>query len=66
MTGESGYHVQYDHETVAFLRAAGVSVKHLKLADIGVRGNGHFMFLEKNSDEIAGLVREWLESKIAE
>lgn len=66
MTSESGYHVQYDHETVAFLAAAGVPVKHLELADIGIRGNGHFMFLEKNSNEIAGVVREWLEMVVDE
>jgi hypothetical protein len=32
----------------------------IRLADVGVRGNGHMMMLEKNSDDIAGVMRGWL------
>lgn len=62
VTGESGYHSHYDHATVSYMRQAGVNVEHMKLSDMGIKGNGHFMFLEKNSDEIAEAVLKWLRS----
>ena len=33
----------------------------LKLADIGIKGNGHFMFLEKNNQDIAAAINHSLE-----
>ncbi len=63
VTTESGYHAVYDHCTVEYLRQAGVkAVEHLELAKVGVMGNGHFMFMEKNNLEIAGLVEKWINS----
>jgi hypothetical protein len=32
----------------------------IKLGDAGIHGNGHMMMLEKNSDDIARVMREWL------
>lgn len=61
VTGEAGYHAVYDWCTVAFLREAGVDVDWIDLPDVGVLGNGHFMFLERNSEDIWGLVGAWLE-----
>lgn len=60
VTGESGYHAFYDHATVAFLRQAGVDVTWLNLPEVNVRGNGHFMFLEKNNIEVAEHIHDWL------
>lgn len=64
VTGESGYHSYYDHATVEYLQEAGVKVEHMKLVDLGVNGNGHFMFLERNSNDIAVAIQTWLKSKI--
>jgi hypothetical protein len=50
---------------VAFLEQAGVHVDFIKLADIGIRGNGHLMMLEKNSDQIAQVVAAWLDKALA-
>jgi pimeloyl-ACP methyl ester carboxylesterase len=61
LTAEASYHAPYDHCTANFLRQAGVNLDHIFLADIGIRGNGHMLMLEKNSDEIAGVVARWLE-----
>ncbi|CAE7211883.1 hypothetical protein CFE70_009489 [Pyrenophora teres f. teres 0-1] len=62
VTSESGFHAVYDQCTVAFLRQAGVvGAEHLRLEDVGFRGNGHFMFLEKNSEEIWEWVNGWME-----
>lgn len=63
MTTESSYHAQYDWCTVRFLRQAGVKTDHLELGKAGVHGNGHMVFLEKNSDKVAGAVLEWLEQE---
>ena len=42
------------------LRQAGVRHTWLKLEDIGIDGNSHFMFIEENSDQVAGVVLNWL------
>ena len=36
----------------------------MKLADIGIRGNGHMMMMEKNSDAIAQVIAEWLDKNL--
>jgi len=57
---EASYHASYDHCTVKYLRQAGVSVTFMRLAERNIRGNGHMMMLEKNSDEIAAAMMSWL------
>ena len=58
---EASYHASYDHCTVAYLRQAGVSrLRFVRLADVGIRGNGHMLMLEKNNMEIAAILEEWL------
>ncbi|KAF8850068.1 alpha/beta-hydrolase [Acephala macrosclerotiorum] len=60
-TGAASYHATYDHSIVAFLEQAGCEkVEHMKLADLGIHGNGHMLFLEKNSDEIAEALDSWI------
>ena len=59
-TGEASSHASYDDFTVQFLRQAGVTVEHLKLADEGIHGNGHLQFLEKNNLEIIELLEKWI------
>jgi pimeloyl-ACP methyl ester carboxylesterase len=60
VTGEASYHATYDHCTAQYLRAAGVEVDFVRLEERGIRGNGHMLTLERNSDEIAELVADWL------
>lgn len=61
-TSESGFNAFYDHCTVAFLKQAGArKVEHLRLEEVGILGNGHMQFMEKNSEEIVRYVEEgWL------
>jgi pimeloyl-ACP methyl ester carboxylesterase len=59
VTGEASYHAVYDQHTVRFLREAGVTVDHLALASIGIRGNGHLMPMELNNDQIASAISRW-------
>ncbi|ORY17461.1 Alpha/Beta hydrolase protein [Clohesyomyces aquaticus] len=61
LTGEASYHMAYDYCTAGFMRQAGVKVEHVELGDVGVHGNGHMMFMEKNNLDIAERVHDWLE-----
>jgi pimeloyl-ACP methyl ester carboxylesterase len=62
---EASYHASYDHCTAAYLRQAGVStVDFIRLADVGIRGNGHMLMLEKNSSDIAGVIAKWLQESV--
>ncbi|KAI9147271.1 putative secreted lipase-like protein 2 [Paramyrothecium foliicola] len=60
ITGEASVHVTYDHCVVDYMKQVGGKPEYIKLADRGIKGNGHFMHLEKNSDEIADVVSEWI------
>lgn len=63
-TAPSSIHVTYDHCLIAYLRQAGVKdVTWQLLQDIGIYGNGHFSFIEKNNLVIASLALEWLKGK---
>jgi len=64
LTAEASYHAPYDHCTSAFLHQAGVEHDFVRLADIGIRGNGHMMMLEKNNLDIAAYLRGWIERRI--
>jgi hypothetical protein len=57
---EASYHASYDHCTAQYLTQAGVKNTYVRLADVGIHGNGHMMMLEKNSDAIAGVMADWL------
>jgi len=64
LTSEASYHAPYDHCTVKYLEQAGVHPNWIKLADIGIHGNGHMMMLEKNNQEIAGAMSRWLDKAL--
>jgi pimeloyl-ACP methyl ester carboxylesterase len=60
ITSEASYHAPYDHCTVQFLQQAGVKSTWIKLADRGIRGNSHMMMVEKNNQDSAAVIDEWL------
>jgi pimeloyl-ACP methyl ester carboxylesterase len=64
LTAQASYHAPYDHCTTQFLRQAGVTLDHIYLADVGIKGTGHMLMIEKNSDEIAGVVADWLHANL--
>jgi len=66
LTAEASYHAPYDHCTSKFLRQAGVEHDFVRLVDVGIRGNGHMMMLEKNNLVIAGFLRDWLEKRVVQ
>ena len=50
-------------EYAGALKAAGGSVDVVDLPDAGIKGNSHMMMMDKNSDQIAGLIQKWLVGK---
>ena len=61
---EASFYAGYNHCNVGYLRQAGVPVEFVKLADIGIKGNGHMMMMEKNSDDIARVIADWLDKTV--
>jgi pimeloyl-ACP methyl ester carboxylesterase len=62
---EASYHATYDHCTVAYLKQARVSrVDFIRLADVGIKGNGHMLMLERNNMAIAALIEKWLRESV--
>jgi pimeloyl-ACP methyl ester carboxylesterase len=66
LTSESGYNTLWDPCTHAYLDQAGVEHTWIRLEELGIRGNGHFHFIERNSDRVAGVVRDWLATHVQE
>jgi pimeloyl-ACP methyl ester carboxylesterase len=64
LAAEASFYAPYNHCTVGYLKQAGVNVSLVKLAEIGLRGNGHMMMMEKNSDAIAQVIVEWLDQNV--
>ena len=53
------------NSNVAFLKQVGCSAEMVRLRDYGIVGNGNLMLLEKNNHEVFGVVRDWLDRKVA-
>lgn len=60
VTGETSVFATYAHSIANFLTNAGAAVDHLDLPTYGIRGNGHGMIYEKNSDDVLKVVLYWL------
>ena len=64
VTTESSQHAVYDHCTSKYLAQAGVPNTFVRLEDVGIRGNGHMLMIEKNNLEIAEFIATWVEKSI--
>ena len=64
VTSEASFHAAYDYCTVLYLQQAGVSVDFMNLPQEKIRGNAHFLFLEKNNLAIAAKIEKWLKTRI--
>lgn len=49
---------------VALINKNGGNATVIYLPDKGIRGNTHFMFMDKNNMEVAGVIFEWIESNV--
>lgn len=61
---ESSYHAVYDHCTAKYLAQAGVPNTFVRLEEVGIRGNGHMLMIEKNNLEIADFIEKWISKNI--
>ena len=52
---------EVDGAIVTWLNGNGAKADFCFLGDRGIVGNGHMLMLEDNSDEIAGIILDWLE-----
>jgi pimeloyl-ACP methyl ester carboxylesterase len=59
VTSEASYHAVYDHCTAKYLSQAGAKVDFIRLEQIGIKGNGHMMMLEKNNLDVARVLSNW-------
>ncbi|EEY16014.1 conserved hypothetical protein [Verticillium alfalfae VaMs.102] len=59
-TGEASVHITYDHCIIDYLKQVGGKPEWIKLEDLAIRGNGHFLHQERNSEEIADVVLQWI------
>jgi pimeloyl-ACP methyl ester carboxylesterase len=59
VTGEASAFARFDRHLVAFLQQAGCSVSLVRLAEHGVRGNGHGIMLERNHEQALTVLTEW-------
>ena len=60
VVSEASMHAAYCHCTSRFLSQAGVQHEFVRLENVGIRGNGHMMMLEKNNLEIAQFLQQWI------
>ncbi|KAF2163122.1 hypothetical protein M409DRAFT_68742 [Zasmidium cellare ATCC 36951] len=60
LTTQASYHAVYDYCTAEYFKQGGVDVEWIHLPNVGIYGNGHFMFLERNSFGIARFVEPWI------
>lgn len=65
LTGEASVHITYDRCVLLFLQQAGVKADWIKLADVGIKGNSHFSFQEKNNLQIAAVANKWIMARAA-
>ena len=64
VTSEASYHAGYDYCTVRYLQQGGVRTTYMNLSAEGVHGNAHFIFLEENNLQIAGMVYDWIKGVV--
>jgi pimeloyl-ACP methyl ester carboxylesterase len=64
MVAEASFLTPVSHGMVDFLKQAGADAELMRLEDHGIRGNGHAMMLEKNSDECAAVLHQWITKKV--
>jgi len=64
MHGEASFHAPVAHCAKLVLDQAGVSHDFVPLADLGIRGNGHFVMHEKNNLQVAGAIAAWLDKRV--
>ncbi len=61
-TNDLGHARAVDEPIADWLNANGAKAEFIYLGDLGITGNGHMLMLERNSDALAQLIIDWIES----
>jgi pimeloyl-ACP methyl ester carboxylesterase len=64
ISAEGTYHRVFDVCIPKWLNQAGAKDDFVRLEDVGIHGNMHEMFLDKNSDEVIKFIDGWLRKNI--
>jgi pimeloyl-ACP methyl ester carboxylesterase len=64
ISANATYHRVYDPCIPKWINQAGGKAQFMRLEDVGIRGNGHMMMLEKNSDEIIKFIDGWIQKNV--
>ena len=64
LESESSFWVPYGYCYPKYLRQCGVKTDYIRLPDVGVRGNGHLVMLEKNNLQVAQVVESWISKTV--
>jgi pimeloyl-ACP methyl ester carboxylesterase len=62
---EASYHAYYDYCTFLYMEQAGMNVDYLHLPRVGIKGNAHFAFMEKNNLQISPVVEAWIQEVVS-
>lgn len=60
-TDDTDHPVEIDRPIADWLNQNGAKADFVYLGDRGIVGNGHMLMMESNSDEIAGVIANWLD-----
>jgi hypothetical protein len=61
-TAEASPHITYDHCVIEYLKQVGGNPEWIKLSDLGIHGNGHFSYLEKNNLQVVAALGGWMKN----
>jgi len=64
ISGDGGYHRAGDACPPKWINQAGGKAEFVRLEDVNIKGNGHMMMFEKNSDVIIKYIDEWMKKNI--
>jgi pimeloyl-ACP methyl ester carboxylesterase len=64
ISAEGTYHRVFDACIPKWFNQAGVKDEFVRLEDVGIHGNMHEMFLDRNSDEVIKFIDDWLRKNV--
>jgi pimeloyl-ACP methyl ester carboxylesterase len=64
ISGDGGYHRAGDACPPKWINQAGGHAEFVRLEDVGIKGNGHMMMFEKNSDVVVKFIGNWMDKNI--
>ena len=64
VTAEASFASPGNPAAIAYFKQAGCKAEELRLANLGIHGNGHMMMLEKNNREVLKPILEWVEKNV--